>query len=164
MTNTLFLAFSFLAVNAAASAQSIVEQPSLTLNAAEKMVNACESLAKTKGWKVSIWVVDDNGIPIHMKHMQGAPIEGIQTAQMKAATSRKLAASTDPTDARSPLRKLTKDPSGQVMLGLTNAYPEAGGLPVIVDGKVAGAIGVSGVEGAAAAECAQAGVRAVSKP
>jgi len=41
----------FLAVGAALSAQAIIEQPSLTLDAAEKMVNACESLAKTKGWK-----------------------------------------------------------------------------------------------------------------
>jgi hypothetical protein len=59
MTNTLFLVFSFLAVSAAASAQAIIEQPSLTLDAAEKMVNACVSGLLTtkvviKGGKVVV--------------------------------------------------------------------------------------------------------------
>ncbi len=163
MKKTLFLAVSFLAAGAAASAQAVIEQPSLTLDAAVKMLNACESLAKSKGWKVSIWIVDDSGVPVHTKHMQGAPVEAIHTAQLKAETSRMLAASTDPADPKSPVRKLAKDPAGQVMLGVSKSYPDGGGLPVIVDGKVAGAIGVSGVDSAAAAECAQAGVKAVSK-
>jgi uncharacterized protein GlcG (DUF336 family) len=150
-------------IRAQASAQTLIEQPSLTLDAAVKMVNACESLAKSKGWRVSVWVVDEAGVPVHTKHMQGAPSQAIQAAQKKAETSRQLAASTDPADVKGPVAKLSKSPAGQAIMASSNFYAEGGGLPVIVDGKVAGAIGVSGIDGGQAAECAQVGVRAVAK-
>jgi len=146
---------------AKASAQMLAEQPSLTLDAAEKMVNACELLAKAKGWKVSVWVLDDAGVPVFMKRMQGASAQSILSAAKKAETSRLLSASTDPTDAKSPAARLTNNPAGQISLGVSNLLPEGGGLPVIVDGKVAGAIGVSGVDSSQSAECARVGVRAV---
>jgi glc operon protein GlcG len=146
-----------------AAAQAVLDQPSLTLDAAVKMVNACESLATSKGWKVSIWVVDENGLAIHMKHMQGAMAEGIQTALLKAMTSQASAASSDPADAKSPLQKIAKDPRSQTVSVLTKSFPEGGGLPVIVEGKVAGAIGVSGADGAADALCARAAVDSVLK-
>jgi len=148
---------------ATASAQPILEQPSLTLDAAVKMVNACESLAKSKGWKVSIWVVDDNGLPIHMKRMEGAPVQAITTAEMKAKSSKLWLGSTDPADPKSPLAKLIKEQRGQAISVLTNAFPEGGGLPVIVGGKFAGAIGVSGADGASDTQCAQAAVDAILK-
>lgn len=146
-----------------ASAQAILDQPSITLDAAVKMVNACETLARSKGWKVSIWVVDDNGLPVHMKHMEGAPIQGIQTAQMKAKTSKIWLSSSDPADSKSPIGKMTKDARGQIMSVLLDAFPDGGGLPVIVGGKFVGAIGVDGADGASDAQCAQAAVDAILK-
>ena len=53
-------------------AQNVIETPSVTLAASEKIVAACESLAKAKGWKMAIWVVDDNAEPVFVKRMQGA--------------------------------------------------------------------------------------------
>jgi glc operon protein GlcG len=150
-------------IGAHAHGQAIVEQPSLTLDVAVKMVNACEALARSNGWKISMWVVDDAGVAVHTKHMQGARSQAIQAAQKKAETSRQLGASTDPADAKSAVAKLVKNPTGQAILASSNYYPEGGGMPVIVDGKIAGAIGVAGVTGAQAAECAQAAVRVVTK-
>lgn len=146
-----------------ASAQALMDQPSITLDAAVKMVNACEALAKSKGWKVSMWVIDENEVAVHMKHMEGAPLEGIQLALMKAKTSKVWLGSSDPADAKSPLGKMIKEPRGQVTAVLLNALPEGGGLPVMVGGKFAGAIGVSGADGSSDAQCAQAGLDAILK-
>ncbi len=145
-----------------APAQPITEQPSVTLSAAEKIVSACESLAKSKGWKVAIWVLDENGEPVHMKRMEGASPYDIQAAQMKAKTSKAWMSSSDPSDPKSRLGKTVKGPQGQAVSVLSGSLPEAGGLPIIVDGKLAGAIGVSGA-GAGDAQCAQAGLNAITK-
>jgi len=145
-----------------APAQPIIEQPSLTLSAAEKIVSACESLAKSKGWRVAIWVLDDNGEPVHMKRMEGAPAYDIQAAQMKAKTSRTWLSSSDPSDPKARFGKAIRAPQGQVVSVLSGSLPEAGGLPIIVDGKLAGTIGVSGA-GAGDGQCAQAGLSAILK-
>ena len=146
-----------------ASAQPLLDQPSITLEAAVKMVNACESLAKSKGWKVSIWVVDENEVAVHMKHMEGAPLEGIKTALMKAKTSKIWLSSSDPADAKSPIGKMIKEPRGQIVSVLLDSIPEGGGVPVMVGGRFVGAIGVSGTDGPSDAQCAQAGVDAILK-
>jgi glc operon protein GlcG len=146
-----------------ASGQAVLEQPSITLNAAVKMVNACESLAKSKGWKVAIWVVDDNGLPVHIKRMEGASAQSIQTAEMKAKTSKSWQSVSDPSDAKSPLGKIVKEPPGQIESVLLGSLPAGGGAPVLVDGKLVGAIGVSGAGSAADGQCAQAAVNAVLK-
>jgi len=145
------------------SAQAVLDQPSITLDAAVKMVNACEALAKSKGWKVSIWVVDDNALVVHMKHMEEAPIESIQTAQMKAKSTKALLSSTDPNDPKSSIGKMMREPRGQVMAVLLESFPDGGGLPVMVGGKFVGAIGVAGADGAFDAQCAQAGLDAITK-
>jgi glc operon protein GlcG len=50
------------------------------------------------------------------------------------------------------------------ILALPGAMPLEGGIPIIVDGKIAGAIGVSGATSQQDGTCAQAGVNAVSPP
>jgi uncharacterized protein GlcG (DUF336 family) len=122
-----------------------VDQPSITQEAAVKMVNACEALAKSKGWKVSIWVMDENEVAVHMKHMEGAPLAGIQSALMKAKTSKMWLSSSDPTDTKSLIAKMLKEPRGQVTSVLLGSIPEGGG-------KLVGAIGVSGADGGSDAQ------------
>ena len=48
------------------------------------------------------------------------------------------------------------------ILGLPGVTPLEGGVPIVVDGKIIGAIGVSGVTSAQDAECAMAGAAAVA--
>ena len=146
-----------------ASAQVIADQPSITLDAAVKMIDACESLAKSKGWKVTIWVIDENEVAVHMKHMEGAPVIGIQIALLKAKTSRMWRSSTDPADAKSQIATTAKEPRGQIASVLLGSLPDPGGLPVITGGKLVGAIGVSGAGAASDAQCAQAGLDAILK-
>jgi glc operon protein GlcG len=140
-----------------------VDQPSLTLDSAVKMVSACESLAKSKGWKVVMWIVDENGVPVHVKRMDGAPARAIHEAQLKSTASMQWGVATDPADPNSSIGKMLKDTRGQVQAVLLNTLPEGGGVPVMADGKVAGAIGVAGAGGAFDAQCARVALDALGK-
>jgi glc operon protein GlcG len=158
-----FRASVFFAITLSVRAQDLVDQPSLTLDAAIKMVNACESLAKSKNWKVAMWVVDENGVPVHIKRMEGAPARAIHEAEMKSMSSRQWGASTDPADPSSPVAKMLKEPRGQAQAVLLNTLPESGGLPVLVDGKTAGAIGIAGAGGTGDGQCARAAIDALHR-
>lgn len=144
-------------------AQALMEQPSLTLESATKMVMACDSMAKAKNWKVAMWVVDEAGVAVHIKRMEGAPARAIHEAQIKSESSQRWGASTDPADPTSPISRMLKESHGQADAVLLNVLPEGGGLPVKIDGKVAGAIGVAGAGSAADAQCARAAVDALRK-
>ena len=56
---------------------------------------------------------------------------------------------------------LAADPTGPRILALDGAVPVNGGLPILIDGRIVGAVGVSGGTGAQDAQCAQAGVNAL---
>lgn len=161
--NALVLSSVLIGFAGCSRAQALTDQPSLTLDSAVKMVNACESMAKAKNWKVAIWVVDETGIAVHVKRMEGAPARAIHEAQLKSETSQRWGASTDPSDRDSPISKMLKEPQAQANAVLLNTLPEGGGLPVMANGKVVGAIGVAGAGSSADAQCAREAVGALRK-
>ena len=57
---------------------------------------------------------------------------------------------------------LTSTPDGLRILGIEGAVPVEGGLPIVVDGKIVGAIGVSGGTSAEDGQCAKAAVDALA--
>jgi uncharacterized protein GlcG (DUF336 family) len=148
---------------APAFAQPVVDGASITLDAAVRAANACEALAKSKGWKVSIWVVDDNGVPVYLKRMEGAVIEGIYTAEMKTKTARIWLSPSDPADPKSLVGQTIKTTKGQIMNILLGAFPEGGGVPIFDHGLFVGAIGVGGANVPPDSQCAQAGADAIMK-
>jgi glc operon protein GlcG len=160
---TLAIALVLLGLPAPVRAQNIINEASITLDAAVKAGNACEALAKAKGWKVTIWVVDDNGVPVYVKHMDGAVIEGIYTAEMKTKTAKIWLSSSDPADPKSLVGQTIKTTDGQIMNILLGAFPNGGGVPIFDNGKFIGAIGVGGANNPPDGQCAQAGADAVMK-
>lgn len=109
----------------------------LTLAAAKKIVVAAEAEASRRGATVVIAVVDDGGHLILLERLDDTQVASVEVAIGKARTAAIF---------RRP-SKVFEDQvrEGRVAaLGLPGATPLQGGVPLIVNGKVVGAIGVSG--------------------
>lgn len=133
---------------------SLTQKPALTLAAARRMLVAAAAEADANGWRVVIAVVDDGGHLFCLQRSDDTQIGSIDTAIAKA---RCALAFKRPT-------KSWQDAAAEGrwgILGLPGVVPFEGGLPVISDGVVVGAIGVSGVRAAQDGQIAQAGVNAI---
>ena len=109
----------------------------LSFAAARKMAAAAQEAARVRRVEVVIVVVDDGGHIILLERMDGAQVASVNVGIGKARTAAIY---------RRP-SKVFEDQirNGRVAaLALADATPLQGGLPVLLDGKVIGAIGVSG--------------------
>jgi len=139
-----------------ASAQMTVERTVISSEAARKMGQACEAWAVQKGWHVSVWVIDEAGQSLYMYRMQGAPWLSVEPSRMKAQTALQTGRTSASYEESAKARGIIK---GLDMALLLHNFMAGGGVPVILNGQVAGAIGVGGSpddEG-----CAKAGIEAV---
>jgi uncharacterized protein GlcG (DUF336 family) len=143
-----------------ASAQMFVEQKNLSSEAAKTMGEVCEALVVERGWNpATVWVLDNAGHSLYMYSMQGAPWLSIEPSRMKAQTAlqtgRPNSTYAQGAEARGPY-------AGTNVGILLNNFMAGGGLPVIVDGQVVGAIGVGGTRSPGGdEECAQAAIDAI---
>src|SRR5438067_228524 len=134
----------------------------LNLAGAEKIIAAARRKAADMGLKVNIAVVDEGGHLLAFARMDGARPASGYTAQTKAVTAATFRQETG-----------TLPPKGQpdllLNLSLQNAAAASGGklttlkggVPVVVDGQVIGAVGVGGGSGEQDAEVAKAGIAAL---
>jgi len=109
----------------------------LTLEVAKKIADAAEADAVKKGVTVVIAIVDDGGHLILLERLDDTQVASVDVGIGKARTAAIY---------RRP-SKVFEDQikEGRVAaLALSGATPLQGGIPIIVDGKVIGAIGVSG--------------------
>jgi glc operon protein GlcG len=126
----------------------------LTLEAAKAIAAAAVDEAMKNKWTMVICVVDDGGHPIYLERLDGTQIASVVVAQEKASTAVRFKRST----------KLLEDAvlGGRiVILKIPGATPIEGGLPIVVDGQVIGAIGVSGGTSAQDGQVAAAGLTVV---
>jgi glc operon protein GlcG len=132
-----------------------VDKKTLSLAAARQIVAAAEREAKARGLGVVIVVVDDAGSIIELTRMDTAQVASVNVGIGKARTAAIY---------RRPSRVFEEQiKNGRVAaLALADATPLQGGVPVIVDGIVAGAVGVSGDSPQVDEEIAMAGARAIS--
>jgi uncharacterized protein GlcG (DUF336 family) len=127
----------------------------ITLEAAKKMVAAGESEAVKNGWNVAITIVDASGGLILFQKLDETQPGSIAVSQGKARTS---ALFKRPTKAMEEMIAGGKT----AFLAVEGITPIQGGLPVIADGKVIGAIGVSGVTSAQDEQIAMAALAALN--
>ena len=127
----------------------------ITLEAARKMAAAGEVEARKNGWNVAITVVDANGDLILFQKLDETQPGSIKVSQGKARTA---ALFKRPTKAMEEMIAGGKT----AFLAVEGIIPIQGGLPVVVDGKVIGAIGVSGVTSAQDEQVAMAGLAALN--
>ena len=126
----------------------------LTLDEIKKIAAASEAEAIKNNWKVSIAICDDGGHLLFYQRMDGAAPISSHIAPQKARTA-------------AIGRRNTKVYEDMVNGGRYSALsmPEAthleGGVPIIVEGEVIGAVGVSGVKSSEDAQIAEAGIKAL---
>jgi uncharacterized protein GlcG (DUF336 family) len=124
----------------------------LTPAAARKMVDACVAFAERNNATLAVAVVDPSGLLIDFHGMGGGPTTG-ETAILKAKTAAHWERPT------SMLEAAVLNGGNQAPLWIGD-YPKGGGLPVVIDGQTAGAIGVGGA-GTLQEACAQVGIDAI---
>jgi glc operon protein GlcG len=133
-----YLALATLAALTVATARAeLPVKKVLTLEVAKKIAAAAETEALKRGSTVVICVVDDGGYPLVLLRLDDTQVASVEVGIAKARTAAIF---------RRP-SKVFEDQvkSGRVAtLGLPGAAPLQGGVPIIVEGKVIGAIGVSG--------------------
>jgi len=129
----------------------------LTLAAARKVIGAAEAEARARTLGVVIVVVDDAGNVIQLSRMDAAQVASVNVGIGKARTAAIY---------RRPSRVFEEQiRNGRVAaLALADATPLQGGVPIVIDGKVVGAVGVSGDSPQADEEIAMAGARALEQP
>ncbi|OIR19820.1 hypothetical protein GALL_07040 [mine drainage metagenome] len=124
----------------------------LTLADAKIIASGCESEALERGWAVAIAIVDDGGHPMWLQRLDDAPLTSTDIAIGKARTAalgRRTSKAYE--DMVSNGRVAVMSMPGDL------TFLE-GGEPVMIDGEVVGAVGVSGVKSAEDAQVARAGI------
>ena len=115
----------------------VLEKKTLSLAAARRIVAAAEAEARARHVGVVIVVVDDAGNVIELTRMDTAQVASVNVGIGKARTAAIY---------RRPSRDFEEQiRSGRVAaLALADATPLQGGVPVLIDNRVVGAVGVSG--------------------
>lgn len=140
---------------AQASAESMVrEQKVITSAGARAMLEACSSWAERNHQVLAMTVLDWAGNQLESHAMEGAGANSIDTALLKAKSALRWRRPT------SEMNQVVR--SGQNLAPtFMRDFPQPGALPIMVDGQMIGAMGVSGADGE---KCAQAAIDAVFKP
>ena len=131
----------------------------VTLDAAKRAAGAASAEARKNNWFMAIAVVDPAGTLVYFEKadttQNGSANVAINKARSAALYKRPTKAFQD---------ALEKGGLGVRVLALEGAVPVDGGLPLLVDGKLVGAVGVSGDLSEHDAQCAAAGAAALAAP
>ena len=156
MRKIIVSAVLFACAGAAAAQPMFIERKQVSPATARKLVDACVARAEAQKQNVGCAVVDIAGVLVDF-HAMGGQATFAETAILKAKTAAhwQRATSALEDDVNS------KRNGASVWI---NDFPRSGGVPIMVDGQVVGAIGMSGAasaaqdeQGAAAAAAAFAG-------
>ncbi|MCD0504510.1 GlcG/HbpS family heme-binding protein [Bordetella petrii] len=130
-------------------------KPTLTAEDVKQVLAAAETHAVKNGWAVTIAIVDDGGHPLGLLRLDGAaPISG-RIAPAKAQT-----AALGRRESRLYEETINNGRQAFLSAPLLEGMLE-GGVPIVADGEVVGAVGVSGVKSSEDAEIARAGIAAL---
>lgn len=127
----------------------------IAIDTAKKAMAAAEAEAGKNNWGVAIAIVDSGANLVMLHRLDNAQLSAVRIAEQKARTAAEF---------RRPT-KVFEDAVAGGGVGLRvltfGASVAEGGVPIMVGGKVVGAIGVSGVQSHQDAQVAQAGADAV---
>jgi glc operon protein GlcG len=144
---------ALLALTVGASAQDKRPEYGTAVNAAgaKKIAASVVAECQKNGWNVAVAVVDNHGFLVYFERM-----DNTQMASMDIAVGKARSAAT----YRRPTRVFTDviNKGGVASATLPGVFASPGGLPIMIDGKVTGAVGVSGVTGDQDEQCAKAGL------
>ncbi|MEX2124812.1 MAG: heme-binding protein [Woeseia sp.] len=142
-----------------AAAKQAYEKHLLRLDVAEKIAKACFAYAAGNDFAVALHIVDQFGYSIYAGRMDGRKADNIETAEMKARTALYFR---EP--SRVWMERSRQNPLMPHLLQQMGQFPVAGGLPIIVEDQLVGAIGVGGGTSDQDEDCARAGLLQVLGP
>jgi glc operon protein GlcG len=128
----------------------------ISLENARKAAAPALAEAEKNHWTMAIAIVDTGGNLVYYEKMDNTQLGSAQVAIDKA---RCAAAFKRPTKAFQDV--LAGGGDGLRVLSLKGVVAVEGGIPLVMDGKIVGAIGVSGMASSQDAQCAKAGVEAL---
>lgn len=112
---------------------------SIGIDSARKVATAATAEARKNNWTMAIAIVDPSGELVFFEKLDGTQAASVNIAVDKARSSARFKR---PTKALQDT--LASGGAGLRMLALDGAVPVEGGVPIVIDGKIVGAIGVSG--------------------
>jgi uncharacterized protein GlcG (DUF336 family) len=129
--------------------------PPITLEAAKKVMAAAEAEAMKNNWNMAIAILDSTGHMVMLHRLDNTQYGSILVAEDKARSALYFRR---PTKVFEDL--VAQGGLGMRTLALRDASPLEGGIPIVVDGKIVAAIGVSGATAVQDGQVAKAGADA----
>src|ERR1700733_11631573 len=137
-------------------AGNVFDGNQISLGAAKKIARACRDLAASKGGTMSLYILDNAGEFVHMERMDGQVYTNIRASLLKAQTALRTRQPTSINAAQ-----LKNNPAGiPRSTSYFNLFTNSGGIPIVVDGQMIGAVGVGGGAGGGDENCAIEGLKA----
>ncbi len=112
---------------------------SIKLGTAKKIATSAIAEARKNNWTMAVAILDTGGHLVYFEKM-----DGTQTGSVKVAISKGRSAVLFKRPTKAFQDTLAAGGEGLRVLRLEGAVPVEGGLPLLMDGKIVGAIGVSG--------------------
>jgi len=122
--------------------------PSVNTTTAKRIAAGVIAECQKNSWNIAVAVVDTHGFLVYFERM-----ENTQYASNDIAIGKARAAATYRRPTRVFMEVINKAPATATLPGV---FASPGGVPIMVDGKVTGAVGVSGVTGDQDEQCAKA--------
>ncbi len=128
-----------LGVSSFAFSQTPVVEKAMTYELAKTAMEAAEASARANGWRLTIIVADDTGMPVMLHRMNGASTGSYNIALRKAMTVATAKMSTAEYGQKLQAGSVTE---------IENGVTFAGGVPVMRDGVLIGVVAASGARAA----------------
>jgi len=128
----------------------------ISVDTARKVAANAIAEGKKNGWNVAVAIVDTAGDLVYFERIDGTQVGSVTVSQEKAKTAVRF---------KRPSKVFEDALVGgrQAILGLVGVLPIEGGVPLLIEGKIVGAIGVSGATSQQDGVCAQAGADLLGK-
>ena len=121
------------------AAEQIQDFTTINLATAERIAEACQRLAAAEKVAISIMVLDNDGNHVYMDRMDGQGYLNIITAEMKAQTALMQRA-----PSKAVMNQVIQNPNAELQRIQLGMFPNSGGLPVVINKQMIGAIGIGG--------------------
>jgi glc operon protein GlcG len=156
-TPRIFFLTVLLPLAAAGLSAQVLSRPTVGLELAKKIAARAEAEAAKNKWTMVIAVLDNGGNLIYLERMDGTQLGSIEVAQAKAKTALEF---------KRPTKSFEDQVAGgrTAIVSMHNVIAIEGGLPLIVNDEIIGAIGVSGMKSTQDGVVAAAGALALTQP
>jgi uncharacterized protein GlcG (DUF336 family) len=126
----------------------------ISLDRAQAAINAAVAESKKRGWKLNVAMVDSGGHLVAFARMDGAQLGSIAISEHKARAAAKFRRETKAFEAG-------VQAGNNYLLTLDDVIASRGGIPIVVNGQIIGAIGCSGGTGSQDEVVCKAGAETV---